>query len=120
MPKIQIEITNEQLWEAVWGCDGAGMTHWSNKVRKPNGDDIDLWLMKDGKHVPNVQDFKVFDVWEDKWHKVTVKNLFKGFAMALKAKQTHCNGYALDVEDYDACFGDMIIQYAVFGKLVYG
>ena len=37
-----------------------------------------------------------------------------------KAGQTHCGSHALDPEDYDACFGDMIIQYAIFGKLIYG
>jgi hypothetical protein len=113
-------FTVGQLWEAVFGCDGAGMVYWSNKIRKQNGHDIDLWIQENGELQPNPQAFKVWDLEEEKWHKVSVEDLRIGFEKAIAKGQTHCGSYPLDVEDYDACFGDMIIQYAIFGELVYG
>jgi hypothetical protein len=115
------EITVEQLWEAVWGCDGAGLTYWSDKVRKLNGHGIDLWVRNaDGELVVNPQGFKVYDHIENKWHAITLENLAEGYKLAKTANQKHCFQYDLDIDDYDACFGDMVIQYAIFGKLVYG
>lgn len=118
---VKQEITLEKLWGAVWGCDGAGMVYWSDKVRKPNGHDIDLWIKNsEGEYVENPQDFKVHDHIENKWHKVTLNDLAKGYISAKLAGQGHCGNMDLDIEDYDACFGDMVIQYAIFGELVYG
>jgi hypothetical protein len=81
---------------------------------------IDLWTTVDGELQPNPQDFKIWDSEENKWHFVTVEDLRTGFEKALIAGQTHCGGYPLDLEDYDACFCDMVMQYAIFGELVYG
>jgi hypothetical protein len=113
-------FTVGQLWEAVFGSDGAGIVYWSPKIRKQNGKGIDLWKTVDGELQPNPQDFKIWDIEENKWHFVTVEDLRTGFEKALKANQTHCGGYPLDLEDYDACFCDMVMQYAIFGELVYG
>lgn len=113
-------FTVDQLWEAVWGCDGAGMYYWCRKLRKPNYQGIDLWLKKDGKIVPNPQPVRVYDSIGEKSHVVEVEDMRRGYELAIKAGQTHCGGYPLDTEDYDGCFGDMIIQYAIFGELVYG
>ena len=114
---ISKSTTVGDLWEAVFGSDGAGMTYWAPKIRKPNGQGIKLWT-KDWE--PNPQDFKVWDAEENKWHLVTVEGLRIGYEKALAKGQTHCFGHALDIEDADACFGDMVIQYAIFGELVYG
>lgn len=114
------EFTVEELWEAVFGCDGAGMVYWSPKIRKQNGHGIDLWKKENGELKANPQNFKVWDIYEEKWHFVTVEDLRLGFEKALAKGQTHCGSYPLDIEDADACFGDMIIQYAIFGELVYG
>lgn len=117
---ISKTFTVGELWEAVFGCDGAGMYYWSPKIRKQNGHGIDLWIKQDGEIQPNPQNFKVWDIEENKWHMVSVEGLRKGFEKALAEGQTHCGGYKLDLEDYDACFGDIVIQYAIFDKLVYG
>ena len=113
-------FTVDQLWEAVWGCDGAGMYYWCRKLRKPNYQGIDLWLKKDGKIVPNPQPVRVYDSIGEKSYVVEIEDMRRGYELAIKAGQTHCGGYPLDTEDYDACFGDMIIQYAIFGELTYG
>jgi hypothetical protein len=119
--QVETEVDVNALWEAVWGCDGKGMTYWSSKVRKPNGQDINLFKrLSPVDFVPNPQNFKVRDDIEKKWHLVTLEDLAKGYVLAKENNQKHCFTFDLDLEDYDACFGDMVIQYAIFEKLVYG
>ena len=109
------------LWEAVFGSDGAGQVYWSSMIRNAEGQDIDLWITNaEGELVGNPQDFKVYEDEEDKWHTVTLEDLRAGFEKALNEGNTHCGGHALDIEDADACFGDIVVQYATFGELVYG
>ena len=117
---VSKSFTVGELWEAVWGCDGAGMYYWCRKLRKPNYQGIDLWKRVDGKITPNPQPVRVYDSIEEKSYVVEVDDLRRGYELAIKAGQTHCGGYPLDTEDYDACFGDFIVQYAIFGKLIYG
>lgn len=117
----QEEITIDQLWEAVWGCDGAGLTYWANKVRTIDGKDIDFWVKNsDGEFVANPQDFKIHNYYDKRWHNVTLNDLVEGYRLAKSHDQKHCFTFDLDIEDPDACFGDMIIQYAIFGELRFG
>jgi hypothetical protein len=44
---------------------------------------------------------------------LTLENLLKGIAMAVEAGQ-------FDLENYDACGADCVIQNALFGEIVYG
>ena len=113
-----MEVSLNELWEAIWGSDGAGMGYWASKVRKPDGKGISLWTKPD--YEPNPQDFMLWDDYEEKWHTITLDQLAKGYQLALSAGQTHCGNYPLDLEDPDACFGDLVCQYAIFGEITYG
>lgn len=120
------KVSYDALWDAVWGCDGAGMTYWSSMVRKPNGDDIDLYKYvsnpNGGKDVvPNPQDFKVWDDYEERWHTVTLEDLADGYRIAHETNEMHCGNCRVDdLEDADGCTGDVIIQLAIWGEVVYG
>jgi hypothetical protein len=115
------EVSFVELWDAVFGCDGAGMT-WCSMIRKTNGQGISLWKKnEEGDLIANPQDFKVYDQEAEKWHTCTLEDLANGYVLASNAGQTHCGHYQVsDLEDYDACTGDMIVQYAIFGELIYG
>jgi hypothetical protein len=115
---VSVEVSLDDLWEGIWGSDGAGITYWATKIRKPDGSKISLWHLPD--YEPNPQDFMLYDEEEDKWHTITLAQLAKGYQLALNSGQKHCGTYSLDIEDPDACFGDLVIQYAIFGELTYG
>lgn len=51
---------------------------------------------------------------------ITPEQLCKAYLDLLIAGQTHCGGYRLNAEDYDSCFGDLVIQYAMFGEIKFG
>ena len=119
---ITKEISYNDLWDALWGSDGTG-SPWCSKIRKPDGSDIDLWVKGEGEHslVANPQDMKVYDRYEEKWHIVTLDQLADAYRKIAEQKVMHCGTYEVaNLEDPDACTGDFILQYAVFGELVYG
>jgi hypothetical protein len=119
---ITKEVSYLDLWEMVWGADGAGTTYWADMVRKPNGDDIDLWKTdSEGNLVGNPQPFIIHDTEEDKWHTITLASLALAFRHADRENLTHCGRYAIvDFEEQDACNGDTLIQLAIFGEVIYG
>lgn len=114
---ITREVSYDDLWSAIWGSEVSG--GWFDRVRTIDGKGISLWTQPDFE--PNPQDFKVYDFEEEKWHEVTLEALAEGYRKALANKATHCGHYTFDdLDDPDACWVDIILQYAIFGELVYG
>lgn len=119
--KVEREVSYADLWEAIWGSDGAGMTYWCDKVRQADGGGIDFFKYEDGKMVSNPQDFMVRDYHDEQWHTVTLEDLAEAFRHADAHNLTHCGSYAItDIEQADACVGDVLIQLAIWKEIVYG
>ena len=124
--KFEVTTTVDimDLWEAIWGSDGSGVTYWCQKVRDADKNSIDLWVNDDKDSlVGNPQDFMLqsYDEGEDEltWHTITLQHLAESYAKALSNGETHC-GVSLSFDDADACFGDIVLQYACFGEMIYG
>jgi hypothetical protein len=49
---------------------------------------------------------------------ITPRLALRGYLTALAEGATHCGGYDL-LNEPDACFGDVVFQYTLFGKVVY-
>lgn len=122
VPKVnrQVSIITEvvyeydDIWEALVGSDFAGLGHWVDSLncdwRKPNDSFPIVHADKDDdeKRVTTV---------------ITQQMIVDGFKAAMKAGETHCGGEKLlsvDDLDYDACFADFVLQYAIFGEMVFG
>lgn len=117
--ETQVDVNILEVWEMLWGCDGAGFNYWVGKVRQLDGEGISVWVKNEqGDLVGNPQGFTVYDGESDEWHTVTLEKLAKGYAQARAEGVTHCGGCALD--DGDACVEDILMQYAIFGEMVYG
>lgn len=112
--KIEIEFDVEDFWENLWGqglyeewfCgfafrDGASwdtptmgcveITHWS-------ADDED-------KIVTTVLKFDDFT---------------QAWAASIDAGCHHCGCSMADIEEADSCWADVVLQFAIYGELVYG
>ena len=107
--ETKVDVNIKDVWEMLWGCDGAGFNYWVGKVRQLDGSGIYVWLKNEqGDLVGNHQDFKVYDAQSDEWHTVTLWQVAKGYAQARSEGVTHCGGCNLD--DADACVEDIILQ----------
>lgn len=116
--ETQVDVNIKDVWEMLWCSDGAGVAYWVSKVRDLDGSNFHAWVKNDaGYLVPNPHPFAV---WTDEgeWHSVSLEKLAKGFAQARAEGVTHCGGCTLD--DSDSCVEDIILQYALFGEMVYG
>jgi hypothetical protein len=115
---VTIDVDINDLWEAVWSSEGSGVTYWASHIRTVDGKSIRLWTED---WTPNPQDFTIFDCEEEKWHTVTIADLVRAYGIAVKNGDTHCGDYLVaDLEDCDECVGDVLLQYSVFGELIYG
>jgi hypothetical protein len=117
--EVETKVSMEDLWTAIWGSEGTGITYWASKIRNLDDSGISLWTKPDWE--PNPQDFKLYDFQGEEWHTITLADLEAGYKLALNQGLTHCGKCAVaDLEDSDACTGDIIIQLAIFGDVVYG
>lgn len=114
---VIMNVDMSELWGSVWGSDGAGSSYWCSEIRTIDQKPIDLWTKTLD---PNPQDFSIYDYQEDQWHDISLHNLAQAYANALNDNAGHCGGHTLDIQDPDACFGDIVLQYAVFGEMIYG
>jgi hypothetical protein len=100
----------EDVWEAVAGCGFAGLNYWINFA------ELDTWLKpcditlthtaKDGEDLVKTT--------------ITPDQLGEAVAKVMNRKLTHCGNYPVDVEDYDGCFADLVLQTAIFDDIIFG
>lgn len=109
--KFDHSFSKQELWDAVWGSDGSGITYWASEVDFIQG------------NFRTPCDFRItfLNPENDKLstRKVSLVSLVKGYKKALEGNYKHCFGHSLDLSNSDACFGDVVIQCALFGKVVY-
>jgi hypothetical protein len=115
---IEMNVDIDELWDAVWGSEGMGVTYWADSVRTIDRKGISLW--KKDTYEPNPQDFSIHDCEEDTWHDITLDRLVEAYGMAQAQGLKHCGNFSLDLEDPDACFADVILQLAAFDEVIYG
>ncbi len=114
---VTIDVNMHDLWNAIWGSDGAGITYWCSALRDIDGEELHLWTPE---YEPNPQPFCLYDSEEEEWHEISLVQLANAYAKALNSGVYHCRTYPLDINDPDACFGDIVLQHAVFGEMIYG
>ena len=51
---------------------------------------------------------------------ISTKKLCEAYVSLLVNGATHCFGHNLNVENYDSCFGDLVLQHALFNEIVFG
>lgn len=117
--ETSIDVDVNELWSAIWCTDGSGIRYWTDAVRDVDGNPISLWTGEDLS--PNPQDFRLFIDDDQDWRTVTIADLVRGYGIAVQNNAHHCGGYLVaDLDDPDECTGDTLLQYAVFGELIYG
>lgn len=117
---IEVALTEEQVSDIMVGAIEGGVNYWASIRRdsewdsKPSDEPASMWathLLLTGKQVQ-------FYDYEDPTEEIdplTLEKLVEGYA-----KQVAENPIDADLEQADANTYDNIIQYALFGQLVYG
>ena len=124
----KIKLTEEDFNDILCSCFEGGCGYW---CCVDNGtivwDDARERLYESGNTDPTIEDVMFYilthkgtihliDQEEDDKYYLSIDEFFKGIGMSIE------NGSwdGTDVCDVDGEVGDVIIQYALFGKLIYG
>lgn len=117
---VQTTVNFQDLWNAIWSSDGGGSTYWANQVRSTKNKD-GVYEMPLKLYDGEPRDFQIHDFEEGKWHTVTLDDLAEGYQIAVTQNLTHCGHHRVaDLENGDACSGDLLLQLAIFKEIVYG
>jgi hypothetical protein len=117
---IEDAITEEDIANIVITAFEGGINYWAGLDKltpewedKPKGEPNSTWATKiliEGKEV------KLYDVeGEDTFKPLTLNGILKGIAQNAKER-----AWDADHRNGDATTADAIIQYAMFGEIVYG
>lgn len=109
----EITVDREELWQSIFGSAYETFSWWLGEEFKQGGDwetigevTLTAWDEEDNsKEV--VKSFKPDDIF-DAW----AKSVAEGYG--------HCGSPMSEIDDADACFGDVVLQLAMYGKLVWG
>jgi hypothetical protein len=108
--EVTLTFNSEEVWEAVTGSGFAHTKYWINFVeletwRRPCAITITHETEEGGETVTTIEPAR----------------LFEAFGELVKTNFGHCGGYNLaDLDNADACHGDLVLQQAIFGKIIFG
>jgi hypothetical protein len=110
--KITVNASQQQIdWIVDAALGGSGIGYWADRAFHVGGEGIQYTseALTRGGHI-RIHDNEAD---EPKWHYLTLKKLLKGIGLALE-------GGSLDLENYDGPMADAVVQYALFGEVIYG
>lgn len=115
----KINVTNEDINGIVSCALDGGITYWCGKAT-PKGEHLGEYLGEYASEQISKGGSLLLEASAGGTYTLTRENLLKGIQMYLSKHSTPiANGY-LDLCYIDALAADCIIQYALFGKLIYG
>ena len=121
--KAEFEVTENDIENIIITSFEGGSNYWmgvDNSTKewenKPEDEPISTWATKlilDGKKV-KLFDIEETDDQDEEWN-LTLDKILKGIGLNIKHRS-----FDADLENMDATTADCIIQYALFGEVVYG
>lgn len=103
----------ERLWSETFGSGWEGLTPWLVQYRYINGnwEKADAFFLK----------YEVYDSNDDvigtSTKRLLPQDIFNAWLMLVVKSYSHCFCHIGDLDSFDACAGDMILQQAVFGEV---
>jgi len=103
-------IDTKEFWNAFTSSD---FTDCQDFIKGIEGEDIRFPTPLNFTHLPE-------EATETVETYLTVEDLQNAYVKAIADGATHCGGESLSIEDPDACFTNTVLQYALYGKVVFG
>lgn len=135
--ELEVTVTPEDIDDIVctaledgigyWACLDNSTEEFENAPEEETVSETTSRLLKEGKTIT------LIDEEEDEKHELTLEKLLAGIKLYLEDKQRPYNilsddlnsaGYSKETYELDCCMidadvADMIVQYAVFGEVVF-
>ena len=112
----EIEVTDNDIEDIMSAALEGGVNYWTDCITRPDGDNAEYWDQELTKGT-GVLIFRV----DGRTYMLMKDNFLTGLAKYLENPLYDCiDGNKIDPGNIDAECADMIVQYALFGGLVYG
>lgn len=115
--QIRVDLTQEDIDDIMVGALEGGITYWCSEAEVVGdylGEYASDQISRSGKLI--LHDAESDDTWE-----LTLEKFTQGFMKYLEAGNMECiDGGKVDTCQIDANAADSIVQYALFGQLVFG
>jgi hypothetical protein len=106
---MKIEINTEEFWEALTGSD---FSTCQDFIKGIEGETLQTPSPLNFTHL-NKDDNGESETY------LTVSQMKTAYIKALINGESHC-GESLNLDDPDACFANIVLQYAIYGEVVFG
>lgn len=116
--KKNLNITDEQIDDIMCTALEGGITYWCSEAQ-PVGEYLGEWAHE---QIARGGQLKLTDSEEDKIYELDKEKLLKGLELYLSngGDAEIVRGDTIDTSEVDAIAADEIVQYALFGDVVYG
>ena len=117
--EIEIKIAQEDIDDIMSAALEGGINYWCEKA-EVNGDYLGEYA---SEQISRGGNLKLYDSEDDKVYTLTREKLLEGIRKYLADPNKPydiLDGNTLDCCMVDAVVADMMIQYAIFGDLIYG
>lgn len=106
---MNIEIDTEEFWEAM---TGSGFSNCQDFLTGIEGESLRTPSPLNFTHL-NKDDNGESETY------LTIEQMKNAYIKALINGESHC-GESLNLDDPDACFAYIVLQYAIYGEVVFG
>ena len=108
----ELKITTENIVDCVLSCEAGGFDYWGELCSDEK--DYEAARQRLAEILESGGKLTVYDREDDKDHELTLEKLLNGWK---KYAEDH---NADDFDEYDGISADCIMQYAIFGDVIYG
>ena len=117
---LELNVTDEDIDDIMCSALEGSITYWCD-CAKVVGDYLGEYA---SEQISRGGELKLHDAEEGKWYTLTLDKLLDGIKLAIMdgcyADYEWAIGGNLDCCQIDACVADCIVQYALFGEVVFG
>ena len=118
--ELEVHYDDQFLEDIIVTALEGGSNYWIDSIKyisdSPQGMPKSIWVfnqLKDGNTI-------TIYLEDDDRAFLTMRKLHMGVREYFSDSKKLIGGLTLDAADYDAYMADCVLQYAVFGELVYG
>ena len=115
----RVKLTDEDIDNIVCTALEGGITYWCSSAEVVGGDYLGEYA---SDQISRGGSLRLYDAEEGKVYELTKSQFINGFAEACRDGYLNnaFEGDGFDTGEIDAEIADVIVQYALFGEVVYG
>lgn len=118
--EIRVELTQQDIDDIMVGALEGGINYWCDEAAVEGGEYLGKYA---SDQISRGGTLLLHDTDEDAYRKLDLEKFLKGFKLWLENggdQYGAVQGHEVDCCNIDAGCADEIVQYALFGEVVYG